>query len=58
MAVPTPGKPSQAGWETIKYALDSKERTVRLCISMTVFSIAFYVPPALLVLAIHLLMRR
>jgi hypothetical protein len=52
MRVAVPGTPRQnvtQRWETIRYALDSTARTVRLCAIMLVAS----TPPALLTVLIR-----
>jgi hypothetical protein len=56
MSVPTSTPPRHAGrWETIRYALDSNARTIRLCCIMLIGSSA--VVAAAVGLLPHLLSR-
>ena len=51
MSAPAPRGQRHAGcrWDTVRYALDSNARTMRLCLIVIVLSI----PPGLLMLLIH-----
>lgn len=43
------GRPGADRWETIRYAIDSTPRTVRLCTILLVAS----VPPSLIIVLLH-----
>jgi hypothetical protein len=51
MRVPTSAQPRQGRWETIRYALDSNARTIRLCLILLVLAGA----PVLVAVAARLL---
>jgi hypothetical protein len=57
VSVPARRGPSQLGarWETIRYALDSNARTVRLCLILLVLSLSSAVGIATAVLIEHAL---
>jgi hypothetical protein len=58
MSVPTPTPPSHASrWDTIRYALDSNARTIRLCLIWLVVIGSPTLAAAIVYLLPHLLSR-
>ena len=55
MSVPAPREPRHGGgrWETIRYALDSWQRTFRLCLILSVATVVSTGVAALVATLIH-----